>query len=489
MVKKKTVEGWGFSCLGYEIDKSGEVMKIFCKPCREFYSLEKEQNELAAKCKGSEKFLEQSNAYVNGTCVIKKVDFEKHLTFENHKKAVLRLREKQLSVSDQLNSAENSPTSARGAPKQSLLRPMLQKMTAAQRLQLGRKLQLAHFTSSNAKSFKSYSNFAAFEKKYHNVDLGNGYLTDKAGAEIVKYISISQQITNITEPLNNDVLHYYSVLLDGASSAKCIDEKELFVMKTCADGQPTFNVMSLEEPEECNAEGIKVAMENSISKMNFNFECRDKEIGMCSDDALVNGAVYNLLVEEFGDHYLSIFCPSHKFELTINDTFGSSLLNNETEKDYTEVYYFFKKSPLHWHLFKWQSLFMGIPQRRYKRLSGTRWVEHVAALDSHLDNLPVLIGFCDQQIRALHNATIKKLVPTLQGMRKSMAKTTSLIFNAVKLDILAILHPMSMILQGTTLLSPQFLTTCTMTVDNVSHMCILLNEGCDALKDKELFNK
>ena len=60
-------------------------------------------------------------------------------------------------------------------------------------------------------------------------------------------------------------------------------------------------------------------------------------------------------------------------------------------------------------------------------------------------------------------------------------------FNAVKLNILAILRLMSMILQDT-MLSPQFLTTSTMTVDNVSCMCILLNdEGCDALKDKELF--
>ena len=147
MVKRKTVEGWGFSCLGYEIDKSGKVMKIFCKTCREFYSLEKEQNELAAKCKGSEKFLEQSNAYVDGTHVIKKVNFEKHLTFEKHKKADLRLRVKQRSMSAQLSSTENNPTSGSRAQKQSLLQPM----TAAEWLQQGRKFQLAYFTSSNAK--------------------------------------------------------------------------------------------------------------------------------------------------------------------------------------------------------------------------------------------------------------------------------------------------------------------------------------------------
>jgi hypothetical protein len=117
-------------------------------------------------------------------------------------------------------------------------------------------------------------------------------------------------------------------------------------------------------------------------------------------------------------------------------------------------------------------------------------VEHrVSALDSHLDNLPILIGFSDQQIRAPHNDTINKLVSTLQGIRKSRANTTSLIFNAVKLDILAILCPMSMVLQDTVLLSPQFLTTCQMTVDNVNRMRSLLHDiderhESDVLKDE-----
>ena len=182
-----------------------------------------------------------------------------------------------------------------------------------------------------------------------------------------------------------------------------------------------------------------------------------------------------------------MLCPLHKFELAINDAFGSSLLNNATEK---EVYYFFKKSPLRWRLLKRQSLFMGISLKRYKKRIGTRCVEHrVSALDSHLDNLPILIGFSDQQIRAPHNDTINKLVSTLQGIRKSRANTTSLIFNAVKLDILAILCPMSMVLQDTVLLSPQFLTTCQMTVDNVNRMRSLLHDiderhESDVLKDE-----
>ena len=159
---------------------------------------------------------------------------------------------------------------------------------------------------------------------------------------------------------------------------------------------------------------------------------------MGSDGTMVNCSVYNLLHDEFGEQYLCNLCLSHKFELSINDAFGSSVLSNNTEKDDIEIYYFLKKSPLRWHLFKWQSLYMGLDKKHCKRLSGTRWVEHrVDALESHLHNLPILIGFCDQQIKQPHNQTMKKLFRVLEGIRKNIASTKSLHFNSVKLKSLA----------------------------------------------------
>ena len=54
----------------------------------------------------------------------------------------------------------------------------------------------------------------------------------------------------------------------------------------------------------------------------------------------------------------------------------------------------------------------GICYKRFKRLTGNRWAGHQAmTLNLHLGDLPILIGFCDQQIKS-PNATIKKLVPT-----------------------------------------------------------------------------
>ena len=365
---------------------------------------------------------------------------------------------------------------------------MIQGITATKRVQLGRKFQLAHFICITGKSFQSYETFDAFEKNYHNVDLGSSYLTDKAGAEIMKYISLGKRFKKITQPLHENIVNYYSILFDGASSEKCVDEKELFIMKTCVRGKPTFNVMSSEEPDECNADDINEAMKNSFNKLNFNFECKNKEIGVCSDGAAVNRAVYNQLIDELGPQYLSMFCPSHKFKLALNDVFQISKLNKNSEKSYTEIYYFYKPSPLRWQLFKRQSIFMELPRRKYKRFSGTRWVEHrIEALDSHLINLPILIGFCDQQISSPHNNTIKKLKSKLEGVQKSVTSVTDLTFNSVKLDVLEVFQPMSKILQETSLLSPTFLTTCTVTMENISRMSDLIENWKEKGKIKELF--
>ena len=51
-----------------------------------------------------------------------------------------------------------------------------------------------------------------------------------------------------------------------------MDEKELFIMKTAHKGEVKFHVMSLEEPKEANAEGLKAALETSLMKLGVNIE-------------------------------------------------------------------------------------------------------------------------------------------------------------------------------------------------------------------------
>ena len=170
MVKLRIVQGWGFSCLEYKVNDEGEVNKIICKICCEFYSTEQEQKKLVNKYKGSEEFLQQVNAYVNDSSVVKKVNFEKHLQNENRDIAALHLKENQVlsQVAEATNKSSGNSSqnkSSTGAPKQKLLKPMIQGITAAKQVQLGRKFQLVHFICTTGKSFKSYETFGAFKKK------------------------------------------------------------------------------------------------------------------------------------------------------------------------------------------------------------------------------------------------------------------------------------------------------------------------------------
>ena len=73
---------------------------------------------------------------------------------------------------------------------------------------------------------------------------------------------------------------------------------------------------------------------------------------MCTDTAAVKVKLYKLLKPDMAEHYLLTLCPGHKVELALSDTFKISNLNACTEKDYRDIYYFFKKSPLRWKLSK-----------------------------------------------------------------------------------------------------------------------------------------
>ena len=84
---------------------------------------------------------------------------------------------------------------------------------------------------------------------------------------------------------------------------------------------------------------------------------------------------------------------------------------------------------------------------------------------------------------------MKKLAPILEGICKNIASTKSLLFNSIKLDILNLLQPMSKILQDTLLLSPTFITTCEVTMQNVKRMKNLVEEKQrEAFHDSELFH-
>ena len=186
--------------------------------------------------------------FITGTDIIKKSNFSDHV-----KKSVSHL-----NAVNGLNQLLETPSGHISIVN--CMRGMNQKLKD----QLVMKFQLAHFTTIHGKPCSDIANF----KK--DVDLGNSYLTDTSCREMLHFVSKSTVKNNITKPLNDGTIHYYSVHNDGSSSTKTMDEKELFINKTAHKGEVKFSVMSLEEPEEVNSEGLKLAFGKFILNLVLN---------------------------------------------------------------------------------------------------------------------------------------------------------------------------------------------------------------------------
>ena len=195
----------------------------------------------------------QVDKFVSETNVVKKSNFSDHIT-----KSV-----SYFNVVKGLNQTLETP------PDQTSIDTCVRGTNQKLKDQLVMKFQLAHFIAIHGKPFKLYCDFANFEKEFHNVDLGSSYLSDTSCHEILTYLSKSIITNNRTKPLNDGTIRYY---------VKTMDERELFIMKTTHKGKVKFNVMSLEEPNEANAKGLKAALENLIMKLSLNI--KRKETGM-----------------------------------------------------------------------------------------------------------------------------------------------------------------------------------------------------------------
>ena len=164
-------------------------------------------------------------------------------------------------------------------------------------------------------------------------------------------------------------------------------------------------------------------------------------------------------------------------------------MNSQCQEDVTNVYYLFNKAPLRWRLFKHQAQCNEIPYLRYKRPTGTRWTEHqTAALKSYNTNLALLIGYCNNQIADPYNDSVKKVVPKLQGILGNITKTSHILFNAIKQDILAGLTPMTKVLQDTELILPDLITICSSSQKTVKKLRKLLDKnGPEVFEKADIF--
>ena len=158
--------------------------------------------------------------------------------------------------------------------------------------QLLKKFQLLHFTVKNNLSFSVHNELATFEKDTHKVNLGSLFLSDKNSIKMTLYLLNSLLHDDVVKPLNEGRNLHFSLLYDGSSSAPINDERELYFIKTSRNGVPQFDVLLLQQPDDTNAAGLHVALQNSIESAKFTFYRKNREVGVGPDGASANKSLY-----------------------------------------------------------------------------------------------------------------------------------------------------------------------------------------------------
>ena len=176
--------------------------------------------------------------------------------------------------------------------------------------------------------------------------------------------------------MNESRRHYFSLFYDGSSSAKTNDEKELYLIKTCKNGASTFDVLSLQQPNETDAPGLHIALQNAVQCAKFTFPRKDRMIGVESDGASANRRLYGLEKTTVGNHLVFTWYLSHKLKLALHDAFKGNQLKKDAQNQLESEFYLFKKATLKWRLFKRYAEINGQVALRYKRPDGTCWVSH-----------------------------------------------------------------------------------------------------------------
>ena len=98
-------------------------------------------------------------------------------------------------------------------------------------------------------------------------------------------------------------------------------------------------------------------------------------------------------------------------------------------------------------------------------------------------------SFLNQQISAPYNQSIHKAKATLQGIRSDLCHTDCLLFNFVKQDVLAIIQPLTKVLQESEIILPALISSCQRLIKVIGKLGKLVDaQGVEAFSNTEIFS-
>ena len=84
-----------------------------------------------------------------------------------------------------------------------------------------------------------------------------------------------------------------------------------------------------------------------------------------------------------------------------------------------------------------------------------------------------------------HNNSIKKIKSKLEGYKNNVCETKRVLFEAIKLDTLKLLEPVSKTLQECSLLTPKLMSVCRSVIKMVGKLTVLLQRDGEAAFERD----
>ena len=152
MVKKATVDKWGFDKIEVTSNDDGEAIELKCIICTEYYQNDEDGKKALSKLTGVVKSL--VNKWIQGTTMIKKNNANNHLNAQYHVNAVRKLKEKAEQKCDEVDISEAEKLAVKKQCSQPNILTNVRKLNVMEREQLLKKFQLVHFVASKNLSFQ-----------------------------------------------------------------------------------------------------------------------------------------------------------------------------------------------------------------------------------------------------------------------------------------------------------------------------------------------
>jgi len=205
---------------------------------------------------------------------------------------------------------------------------------------------------------------------------------------------IYEELFQSVKRLIEDDLHFYSILIDGATDSS-VTENELIYLRFVENGKPVNHYFSIEDVEHATAEGILQKIEESFDRNRLP-NWKDKLIGFGSDGASVNlgcrGGIAALIKRDV-PHLVITHCIAHRLELAANSAIKHHKHMTEIQDLLQYLYKHYQYSPKALRELKQIGEVLEEKVLKPTKLAGTRWLPHIhRALNVLVKGFKVLLA-------------------------------------------------------------------------------------------------